>query len=174
MSSIVWLFLLSYVFLKLSSENWPLSNKGCLWNSNGHIANVKWHLVAPILYALNSCHSSVVSSMSTILRPRVRFPSTPSTHFFNLYWNCNEKRTKINKRRLGFAHLKNNDVIAMNGEECFKSIIYQMGQIQPLFVYFRSSQITFLQKNCRCQRDSNSDCQSRRQTCWPLDNHHCL
>ena len=26
--------------------------------------------------------------------------------FFNLYWNCNEKRTKINKKRPGLAHLK--------------------------------------------------------------------
>ena len=24
--------------------------------------------------------------------------------FFNLYWNCNEKRTKINKKRPGLAH----------------------------------------------------------------------
>ena len=29
----------------------------------------------------------------------------PSTLFFNLYyWNCNEKRTKINKKRPGLAH----------------------------------------------------------------------
>ena len=52
-------------------------------------------------------HSSVVSSASTILWPRVRIPSTPSTLFFNLcYWNCIEKMTKINKKRPGLAHLK--------------------------------------------------------------------
>ena len=43
-------------------------------------------------------HSSVVSSAPTILQPWVRIPSTPSMLFFNLYWNCNEKRTKINKQ----------------------------------------------------------------------------
>ena len=36
--------------------------------------------------------------------PRVRIPSTPSMLFFNLNWNCNEKRTKINKKRPGLAH----------------------------------------------------------------------
>ena len=30
-------------------------------------------------------------------------------YFFNFYyWNCNEKRTKINKKRLEMAHLKKN------------------------------------------------------------------
>ena len=46
----------------------------------------------------------LVLSLPTILRPRVRIPSTPSTLFFNLYWNCNEKRMKINKKRPGLAH----------------------------------------------------------------------
>ena len=49
-------------------------------------------------------HSSVVSSAPSILRPQVRIPSTPSMHFFNLYRNCNDKRTKINKKRQGLAH----------------------------------------------------------------------
>ena len=48
-----------------------------------------------------------------------------------------------------------------------------MGQPRPLFVYFRSFQAQILQKNCRRQRDSNSDRRSRRQTRWPLDHHHC-
>ena len=48
-------------------------------------------------------HSSVVSSVPTILRRRVQIPSTPSMLFFNLYWNCNEKRKKINKKRPGLA-----------------------------------------------------------------------
>ena len=51
------------------------------------------------------CHSSVVSSAPTILRARVQIPSTPSMVFLNLYyWNCIEKITKINKKRLGLAH----------------------------------------------------------------------
>ena len=50
-------------------------------------------------------HSSVVLSAPTILRPRVWIPSTPSTLFLYLYyWNCNEKITKINKKRPGLAH----------------------------------------------------------------------
>ena len=50
-------------------------------------------------------YSSVVSSAPTILRPGFE---SQAHHlcFFNLYWNCNEKRTKLNKKRPGFAHLK--------------------------------------------------------------------
>ena len=43
-------------------------------------------------------------SVSTILQPRVRSPSTTST-LFNLYLICYEKRTKKNKRRPGLANL---------------------------------------------------------------------
>ena len=38
-----------------------------------------------------------------------------------------------------------------------------------LFSFFS---ITILQKNCRPQRDSNSDRWSRRRARWPLDHHH--
>ena len=60
------------------------------------------------VWVLGSRHSSVVSSAPTILRPWVRIPSTPSMLFSICitYWNCNEKRTKINKKRPGLAHLK--------------------------------------------------------------------
>ena len=64
-------------------------------------------LRSEMLYKISGHHSSVVLSVPTILRPRVRIPSTPSMLFFNLYrWNCiwNEKRTKINKKRPGLAH----------------------------------------------------------------------
>ena len=47
-------------------------------------------------------HSSLVLSTPTILQPRVRIPTTPSM----LFSNCNEKRTKINKKRPGLAYLK--------------------------------------------------------------------
>ena len=43
---------------------------------------------------------------------------------------------------------------------------------RPLFCLFSFFSITILQKNCRPQRDSNSDHRSRRRARWPLDHHH--
>ena len=40
------------------------------------------------------------------------------------------------------------------------------------FCLFSFFSITILQKNCRPQRDSNSDRWSRRRARWPLDHHH--
>ena len=59
--------------------------------------------------------SSVVSSAFTILRPQVWVPST-HLHFFNLYyWNCNEKRTKINKKEAGIGpFLKKGSKVSAN------------------------------------------------------------
>ena len=46
----------------------------------------------------------MVLSAPTILQSLVQIPCIPSM-FFNLYyWNCNEKRTKINKKRPGLVH----------------------------------------------------------------------
>ena len=54
-----------------------------------------------------------------------------------------------------------------------QAFIFKNGLSRPLFVfYFRSFQQQFLQKNCRFQRDSNSDRQNRRRARWPLDHHH--
>ena len=47
-----------------------------------------------------------------------------------------------------------------------------MGQPRPLFCLFSCFSITILQKKCRPQRDSNSDCRSSRRARWPLDHHH--
>ena len=52
------------------------------------------------------------------------------------------------------------------------SFLKQISQPGSLFVYFRSFQTQILQKNCRLQRDSNSDCRSRTQARWPLEDHH--
>ena len=42
-----------------------------------------------------------------------------------------------------------------------------------LFFVFSFFSNTILQKkNCRLQRDLNSDCRSRRRARWPLDHHH--
>ena len=46
-------------------------------------------------------HSFVNPSVTTILRPLVRIPSSPSM-LYNLKLNCDVKRTKINKKRLGW------------------------------------------------------------------------
>ena len=46
-----------------------------------------------------------VSVWATIQRPRVQFPGTASL-LLNLYSNCDEKRTKINKKGPGLAHFK--------------------------------------------------------------------
>ena len=35
------------------------------------------------------------------------------------------------------------------------------------------SSLKFTKLHCRLQRYSNSDCWSRRQACWPRDDHHC-
>ena len=43
-----------------------------------------------------------------------------------------------------------------------------MGQPRPLFLLFSS----FRKENFSSHLDSNSDCQSRRRECWPLDHHH--
>ena len=40
---------------------------------------------------------------------------------------------------------------------------------RPLFIYFRCFQAQNLQKKLW---NSNSDCHSTRQKCWPLDHHH--
>ena len=46
----------------------------------------------------------MVLSAPTILQSLVQIPCIPSM-FFNLYyWNCNEKRTKINQKRPGLVH----------------------------------------------------------------------
>ena len=50
--------------------------------------------------------------------------------------------------------------------------LLKLGQPRPLFVYFRSFQQQFYRKNCRLQRESNSDRWSRRRARWPLDHHH--
>ena len=44
-----------------------------------------------------------------------------------------------------------------------KNYFFKMGQPRPLFVLFLFFSITILQKNCRPQRDSNSDRRSRRR-----------
>ena len=48
----------------------------------------------------------------------------------------------------------------------------KMGQPRPLFCLFSFFSITILQKNCRPQRDSNSDRRRGRRARWPLDHHH--
>ena len=54
-------------------------------------------------------HSSPDLSVPSILLPQVRVPSTPSLllsfKVFVLFF-CHVKRTKINKKRMGLAHLK--------------------------------------------------------------------
>ena len=46
------------------------------------------------------------------------------------------------------------------------------GPTPASFSLFSSFQTQILQKNCRLQQDSNSDCWSRRRALWPLDHHH--
>ena len=50
-------------------------------------------------------HSSVDMSGPPNTWPRVQSPSTTSK-LFNLFLNCDEKRTKINMKRLELANLK--------------------------------------------------------------------
>ena len=54
------------------------------------------------------------------------------------------------------------------------SIIFfkKIGQPRSLFCLFSFFSTNNLQKNCRLQRDSNSDRWSRRRAHWPLDHHH--
>ena len=54
---------------------------------------------------------------------------------------------------------------------CIQDFFYKWANTGLFFAYFRSFQQQFLQKNCRLQRDSNSDCWRRRQARWPLDHH---
>ena len=50
------------------------------------------------------------------------------------------------------------------------SLSFQNKMCQPRNLFY-SFQITILHKNCRRQRDSNTDRWSRRRACWPLDHH---
>ena len=61
-------------------------------------------------------HSSMVLSAPTILWLQVWILSTQSMYaFFNLYfWNCNKKRTEINKKGPGLAHLKNETIFRLS------------------------------------------------------------
>ena len=84
-------FYIEHLFTVNCKENTRI-NKKRLGMAN--IQNWKW----------GSCHSSVVSSVPTILQPWVRIPSAPSTLFqfvkkiwnYNSYWN--EKRSKIHEK----------------------------------------------------------------------------
>ena len=51
-------------------------------------------------------HSSVDLSVPSILTSQVQVPSSPSTLFSIYIHLCHVKKTKINKKRTGLAHLK--------------------------------------------------------------------
>ena len=54
-----------------------------------------------------------------------------------------------------------------------KQLFLKNGPTPASFLFYsRSFQIQILQKKCRLQRDSNSDCRSRRRARWPLDHQH--
>ena len=53
----------------------------------------------------NDLYNSVDTFAPTILQPWVWVPSTPSM-LYHLQYICHVKRTKINKKRPGLAHLK--------------------------------------------------------------------
>ena len=57
-------------------------------------------------------------------------------------------------------------IVATSRYNCYKN-----GPTPASFCLFSFFSNTILQKNCRLQRDSNSDCRSRKQARWPLDNH---
>ena len=67
-----------------------------------------------VLTQQRHCHSSVVSSAPTILRPGFE-SQAHHLHFFQFVLNCNEKRTKINKKEAGidpfFLKKLNNDIL---------------------------------------------------------------
>ena len=54
-----------------------------------------------------------------------------------------------------------------------KVFFYKNGPSPASFCLFSFFSNNLQNKNCRLQRDSNSDRQSRRRECWPLDHHHC-
>ena len=51
------------------------------------------------------------------------------------------------------------------------SFFIKMGQPRYFFAYFRSFQTQMFHKNCRLQRDLNSERRSRRRARWLLDHH---
>ena len=83
----------------LTSSFKNISFRRILPNTFAYSHSTQTILVRSVLCTMGGRHSSMVSSVSTILRPWVRIPSTQSMLFFNLYyWNCIEKITKINNR----------------------------------------------------------------------------
>ena len=51
----------------------------------------------------------------------------------------------------------------------FFAVFWKVGQPRPLFCLFSFFSNTIFIKNCRLQRDSNLNWQSRRRVRWPLD-----
>ena len=56
---------------------------------------------------------------------------------------------------------------------CYGTLFFlKNGPTPTSFCLFSFFQTQILEKNCRLQRDSNSDHQNRRRARWPLDHHH--
>ena len=70
------------------------------------------------------------------------------------------------------VHDCKNFIAAANGVK-HGSYIFCNGPSQPLlFIFFLFKHKFYRKILYRRQRDSNLDCQSRRQACWPLDHLH--
>ena len=69
-------------------------------------------------------------------------------------------------------HSCSNQLKSCECSHCYINCFFLNGPTPASFCLFSFLSTTILQKNCRPQRDSNSDRRSRRWARWPLDHHH--
>ena len=106
--------------------------------------------------------------------------------FFNLYWNCNEKRTKINKKRLGLAHFYKKNIWSMHAFQIIHFASYcqirfddvgtsqetsfiNIGQPRTTFRLFSAFSGTFYRKK---SLELGKDWKQRRRVVWVLDHNY--
>ena len=90
-------------------------------------------------------------------------PLVPSTQIFRFYSKPFSNCLSQNAKRSWRYEIKINKVslFVFNGTTLASFCLFSFFLKHKCFG-----------KNCRRQRDSNSDGQSRRRACWPLDHHH--
>ena len=85
-------------------------------------------------------------------------------NFENWWINLQKYDSSSQRHYPRFKHYSNEQIIVCQSN-------FLNGPTPASFWIFSFFSNTILQKNCRLQRDSNSDCRSRKQARWPLDNH---
>ena len=96
-------------------------------------------------------------------------PSYSLVQSYKYFW---VERFQFEKKKgfFNFSCLEQKDFNVSEIVTFFK----KMGQPWPLLFVFVLFKHKFYKRNCRLERDLNSDCWCRRRICWPLDHPHGL